>query len=355
VTVSDEAKLSPAIAGHGAAHLPAVTVDSYNVELRDDDGFVGDRANKKAFRTILDDWRKKIRETGEDPFGDEPSEEITHSKLDDVLTKQGPEAAGLVQSAIEDYAQELVHVTRRFLKLKGWRDAERLLIGGGMRARRYGELAIGRATVLLKSEGVELDVVPIRHDPNEAGLIGAVQLAPAWVFKGHEAILAIDIGGTNMRAGLVELNLKQAKDLSKASVAEIKLWRHADDKPKRTEAIDNLVEMLQALIARAGKDKVKLAPFIGIGCPGKIEPDGSIDRGAQNLPGKWTSPQFNLPAEIRQAIATIGDDETAIVMHNDAVLQGLSEVPFMRDVERWGVFTIGTGLGNALFTTRPKD
>jgi predicted NBD/HSP70 family sugar kinase len=43
------------------------------------------------------------------------------------------------------------------------------------------------------------------------------------------------------------------------------------------------------------------------------------------------------------------------VMHNDAVVQGLSEVPFMQDVAKWMVFTIGTGLGNALFTNRRPD
>jgi hypothetical protein len=42
-------------------------------------------------------------------------------------------------------------------------------------------------------------------------------------------------------------------------------------------------------------------------------------------------------------------------MHNDGVVQGLSEVPFMQDVDRWGVLTIGTGLGNARFTNRKKD
>jgi len=41
-------------------------------------------------------------------------------------------------------------------------------------------------------------------------------------------------------------------------------------------------------------------------------------------------------------------------MHNDAVVQGLSEVPFMKDVETWAVFTIGTGLGNALFVNRDQ-
>ena len=42
-------------------------------------------------------------------------------------------------------------------------------------------------------------------------------------------------------------------------------------------------------------------------------------------------------------------------MHNDGVAQGLSEVPFMQEVDRWGVLTIGTGLGNARFTNRRKD
>jgi hypothetical protein len=42
-------------------------------------------------------------------------------------------------------------------------------------------------------------------------------------------------------------------------------------------------------------------------------------------------------------------------MHNDAVVQGLSEVPNMQDVARWGVLTIGTGLGNARFTNRAAE
>jgi hypothetical protein len=77
-----------------------------------------------------------------------------------------------------------------------------------------------------------------------------------------------------------------------------------------------------------------------------------IEKGAQNLPGNWESKSFNLPASLHEAIPTIGDHETAVIMHNDAVVQGLSEVPFMQDVEHWGVLTIGTGLGNARFTSR---
>jgi hypothetical protein len=37
---------------HGALRLPAVEVDSYNLELRDDGGFVGDRVSKKAFYAL---------------------------------------------------------------------------------------------------------------------------------------------------------------------------------------------------------------------------------------------------------------------------------------------------------------
>ena len=49
---------------------------------------------------------------------------------------------------------------------------------------------------------------------------------------------------------------------------------------------------------------------------------------------------------------SVGDHETMVVMHNDAVVQGLSELPFVKDRTHWGVLTIGTGLGNARFTNR---
>ena len=56
-----------------------------------------------------------------------------------------------------------------------------------------------------------------------------------------------------------------------------------------------------------------------------------------------------------EGIPEIGEHDTAVLMHNDGVVQGLSEIPFMQDVERWGVLTIGTGLGNARFTNRRKE
>ena len=340
------------IAGHGATRLPSVDVDSFNIELKDEDGFLGDRASKAAFRKILDSWRKPLRQTGEDPFGDEPSDKISKKALDAVLAGEDAGASAVVHSAIEDFAQELAYVTRRFLKTKAWDGTERIIVGGGFRESRMGELAIARTEIILRSEDFDIDLVPIRFHPDDAGLIGTLHLAPSWIFEAHDSILAVDIGGTNIRCGVVETNWKKAKDLSKAAVWTSELWRHADDEPTREGAVKRLVKMLKTLIADAEKNGLKLAPFIGVSCPGVINEDGSIAKGAQNLPGNWESSKFNLPASLIDGIPSIGDHDTAVVMHNDGVTQGLSEVPFMQDVEHWGVLTIGTGLGNARFTNR---
>jgi len=350
--MAEDTITTTAIAGHGATRLPSVDVDSFNIELKDEEGFLGDRASKGAFRRIFDRWRKPLRKSGEDPFGDEPSEEISKKTLDDILVGDDVEASAVVHSAIEEFAQELAYVTRRFLKTKAWAKTERIVVGGGFRESRLGELAIARTDIMLKSDDLKVDLVPIRFHPDDAGLIGTLHLAPSWIFEAHDSILAVDIGGTNIRCGVVETNWKKAKDLSKAAVWKSELWRHADDEPTREGAIKRLVKMLKGLITQAEAEGLKLAPFIGVSCPGVINEDGSIEKGAQNLPGNWESSKFNLPASLIEGIPQIGDHDTAVVMHNDGVTQGLAEVPFMQDVERWGVLTIGTGLGNARFTNR---
>jgi predicted NBD/HSP70 family sugar kinase len=343
------------IARHGATRLPSVEVDSFNVELKDDDGFLGDRASKRAFRKILDTLRKPLKKNGDDPLGNKSAREIAKSELDEALLGNDIGAAALVHGAIEEFAGELAYVTGRFLKTKAWADTERIVVGGGFRQSRVGELAIARTDIILKAEDFKVDLVPIRFHPDDAGLIGTLHLAPSWIFEGYDGILAVDIGGTNIRCGVVETRWKKAPDLSKAEVWKSELWRHADDEPTREGAVKRLVRMLKDLIAATDAEGHKLAPFIGIACPGVINADGSIEKGAQNLPGNWESSKFNLPASLVEAIPVIGDHDTAVLMHNDGVVQGLSEVPFMQDVERWGVLTIGTGLGNARFTNRKKD
>ena len=336
---------------HGGSRLPSVDVLGCKVELSDDEGFVGDRASKGAFRHFIENWRKPLRKIGEDPFGDIPSGKLAKKKLDELLVRGEPEAAGVIQSAIESFAQEFAGVIERFLKLKQWKDVERIVVGGGFSNSRVGELAIGRASVILKAEKIKTEISIIRNEPDDAALIGAAHLVPGWMFEAHDAILAVDIGGTNIRTGVVRVNLDQAPDLAKAKVWKYELWRYCDEKLSREETVEGLVRMLKRLINRAKRSNLKLAPFIGIGCPGKIEADGSIESGGQNLPGNWESNRFNLPKQLAEAIPHLGEHET-IVMHNDAVVQGLSEVPFMKDVLPWAIFTIGTGLGNALFNNR---
>jgi predicted NBD/HSP70 family sugar kinase len=342
----------PSLLAHGAEQLSLVSIDAYNAELRSSTGFVGDRASKRAFQTILDDWRERVSQMGEDPFGETPSDELSKKQLDKVLAQGDAEAAGVIHGAIEEFAQEFALVIRRFLKLKNWKDTERIVVGGGLRQSRIGELAIGRTAVILKASGYEIDIKPIRHPSDHAGLIGSVHLVPAWILAGHDSILAVDIGGSNIRVGIVELKNKKKADFSEAEVGRFELWRHAEDDPKRDDAVARLIDMLNDLLKRGTKDGLKLAPFIGIGCPGVIRPDGTIARGGQNLPGNWETKSFNLPHLLREAIPKISDHDTVIVMHNDAVVQGLSETPFMQDVKHWGVLTIGTGLGNARFTNR---
>lgn len=338
---------------HGAAELPSVVVTSYNLEVRDEDGFVGDKASRSAFVEHLDELRRQLDRSGSDPLKGE-SAEISKKVLDSLLKDGDPHEAALVLSAIERFAQSLAFVIRRFARLKAWAEVERIVVGGGFRDSRIGELAIARAAIILHTDEHEIDLVPVSHHPDEAGLVGSAHLAPKWIFEAYDSLVAVDIGGSNIRAGIVELRQDKAADLSKARVWTSELWRHAEEEPSRDEAIKRLGKMIKEQLKEAKKEGLRVAPFIGVGCPGLIEPDGTIDRGAQNLPGNWESSRFNLVESIRELVPEIGGHETVVAMHNDAVIQGLSEMPAMQDVEHWAVLTIGTGLGNASYRNRAR-
>lgn len=340
---------------HGAVELPHVTVESYNLELRNKDGFIGDKANKSAFRDRIEDWRRRIRKKSDDPLGKVSADELSKKDIDGMLADKYSEAAALIHLAIDDFARDLASVICRFSDDDTWKGTERIVVGGGFKDSHAGALAIARTSILVKAEGLKIDMMPIDHHPDEAGLLGAIHLMPPWMLKGHDAILAVDIGGTNIRVGVVKLNQDQKEDFSRARVWRSELWRHADDEPKRRATIDNLVKMLEKQVNKARRAKLALAPVIGIGCPGIIAADGSIARGGQNLPGgNWESSHFNLPEALSKAIPRIGEETTFIIMHNDAVVQGLSELPRMKDVESWAALTIGTGLGNVHFSNREQ-
>jgi predicted NBD/HSP70 family sugar kinase len=228
---------------------------------------------------------------------------------------------------------------------------ESIVLGGGLPESRFGTLAIRRAGRLLANDDAAVELHVLEHDADEGGLLGWVALLPETASAAHDAFLAVDIGGTNLRVGLVEHGLREAPDGSAACVVERMQWRHAQDDPARDEAVARMAGMLNGLAAQARTLRIRLAPFVGIACPGEMRPDGSIVQGAQNLPGHWEAP-FNLPRALGGHLDRIGDAPMQVVMHNDAVVQGLSERNRMRGVKRWGVMTIGTGLGNASYTNQ---
>jgi len=339
----------PTLPRHGALQLPGLSIDSYNLTIQDPESedFVGDRASQTAFRDLLDQARKQ--RTRKDPFGKERSDEVGKKAIDLVLVGGDPDAAHLVHIAVEQYAQRLAQVVRCFLAQPEWDGVEEIVLGGGLPESKTGGLAIRRAMRLLKHTRAGADLHILQHDADEAGLLGWVHLLPETARKGHDAFLAVDVGGTNLRCGIVEHRLGESDDGDKARVIEHMRWRHADDEPNRDEAVIRLAGMLNGLAAQARTLGIRLAPFVGIACPGQIQDDGSILHGAQNLPGDWEAP-FNLPQALSERLDRIGGARVAAVMHNDAVVQGLSERVRMRKARRWGVFTIGTGLGNASYT-----
>jgi len=327
--------LTPSFAAHGAARLPAVDVISYALDTgRDDDDLRAD-GNKDAVRVGLERLRKPLRKQGEDPFGEQASEDIGKKELDAILTDGDPEAAGILHGAVEDVSQTLARTLARLLKVKSWRDVDRAVIGG-MRANRVRELIVGRADMILKARNIDIRLSPLSHASNEAGLIGAVHLVPSWMFKSYDALLAVDIGPTGMCAGIVAHHLKRAANLAKASVEKAEVWEYPDDRAGRDEALKHLGGMLRKLIGRAEEKKIRLAPLIGVGCPARIDEAGTIEACTPMLPRSWSGRHFNLPSALREAVPTIGEHDTAVVLHNRAVVQGLSELPFIQYAERWG-------------------
>lgn len=338
---------------HGAVHLPALDVISYNLELRARGKFIGDMASRAAFSKRMDAWRAIARKRGKDPFGRTATAELSKKKLNRALQHGDADAAGIIQSAIDDFAHAFVEVIKRFRR-HAWQHIDHIVVGGGFRDGRLGELAIGRAQSLLGEQGLPIELHPIRHHPDEAGLVGVVHLVPTWMLRGFQSMLAIDIGGSNIRCGLVKFKINGKGVIRNASVAYASQWHHRDDDASRRDIINELVDMLQSALAAARKQRVSVSPIVGIGCPGRIEIDGSITRGTQNLPGDWDGPKFHLPSVIGNRLGRIGEHRPVVIMHNDAVIQGLSALPVMRDAAQWGVLTIGTGLGNAAFAQPAK-
>ncbi|WP_045835837.1 ROK family protein [Hyphomicrobium sp. 99] len=336
---------------HGMSLLQGVRIDCYNSMLRDGDGFLGDRANKGAFQERIREWRAIFGRASEDPLSALPTEgPIPKSELDVLLLTGNFKERAVIHSAIDDFAGAFVSVVQSFLELKEWSGTERIVVGGGFIDSVIGKLAIGRAQAILFSRGPAPDLRIISNHPDEAGLVGAAYMLPAEMLKEFNAFLAIDIGGTNVRCGIVKYKLYKDGSVEKTKARSVNLWRHGDEDVSRNDIVARITLSLLELEKRAAKSRLRLAPFVCAGCPGLIGPDGSIRSGTQNLPGNWDGDEFHLGEALEAEVPQIAGNKTEVIIHNDAVIQGLSERPAMRDCRNWAVLTIGTGLGNAHFS-----
>ena len=109
----------------------------------------------------------------------------------------------------------------------------------------------------------------------------------------------------------------------------------------------------EKLVDAAKARSSRLAPFVAVGCPGLITRDGTIEKGAQNLPGNWEDHDFSLPAELARQLPLIDGHEPLFVIHNDAVVQGLSEAATCRTSSRWGVSPSAPGSATPASPTGP--
>lgn len=333
---------------HGAAEVHGARIISYNLEIRKGDDWIGDQASRLAFWTIFEDIRRQARAIGFDPFKS-PTADVSKKEFDQLLRSKDVRLQTFANSVIEQFAQQLVEVISRFLAVKKWQNTELIVFGGGLMSSRAGEMIIARAAFQLAAKDVKIALRRTTADPDIAGLTGAADLFPPWMLKGYDGMLAVDIGGTNIRTAI--LKLKKA-DQGKVDVRIFKklVWKQDKSSRSREAAVNRLIRSLARLIKDAAASDMNLAPVVGIACPGIIERDGSIRRGDQNLPGDWTSDSFNLSAAIIKKIPKLDGHDLQVVLHNDAVVQGLSEKSHLGDIKNWAVLTIGTGLGNAKFS-----
>lgn len=324
-----------------------IRISGYGAKLPDPDKkgcFLGDRVSGRAFVKLFKKRCKKCNI--------ELDKDISEGAIDNLLEEGDAADERVVRDVAVEFGERLAEVIRLFLKWSYWRNTEAIVIGGGMASRHVGGIAIHAAQARLMKSHPGLELHRIHHHPNEAGLVGSVHLIPPSRIAGKDGLLAIDIGGSKVRAGIVEFGQRKSGLLADARVWRVEVWKHAKARATRRKVVEKMAEMLCSLIEEGDKAKFRLSPLIRIGVPGEIDKDGYILSGAHNLPGDWEDERFNLPLELSAKLPKIDGEPVSVSIHNDAVVQGLAEFPFMRNFKRWGILTIGSGLGNAHFVNR---
>lgn len=146
----------------------------------------------------------------------------------------------------------------------------------------------------------------------------------------NKAFIGIDLGGTNMRAALV--------DTSGSILEQIKVSTEISQGAE--QATENLLEMCRRLMEQAASGQLQVEA-IGMGVAGKIDPQNNVVVFSPNLPA-----MDKFPLGVRMAEAL----RIPVTMENDANVYGLGEnwVGSAQDLSNWVGLTLGTGVGGAL-------
>ena len=137
--------------------------------------------------------------------------------------------------------------------------------------------------------------------------------------------IGIDLGGTNIKGGIVD---EQGKILRELSVKTGSARGYADVK-------NDLLALIKELLLHAPEEQA-----IGIGIPGILSADGSTVASCPNLGWKNVDLKKDLEAELTQAVQLV----------NDATAAGIAEAAFGSTAGRESsmMITLGTGVGGGL-------
>jgi glucokinase len=143
--------------------------------------------------------------------------------------------------------------------------------------------------------------------------------------------IGIDIGGTNLK-GVV---------MDKAGETRHLVRIPTEAEKGGTRLLENILSMVEGLIAKNGKDGTIVG--VGIGTPGFVDTEGTVIGGAKNLPG-WEGTNLYIPIRKRFGLlASAGNDVTVGTLAEWRYGAGLG-------VQNVVCFMLGTGIGGGIVT-----
>jgi len=142
--------------------------------------------------------------------------------------------------------------------------------------------------------------------------------------------LGLDLGGTNIKAGVVD---ELARIVSKGSVPA-----EAAEGPERV--VYNMVRVGREAVEKAALTMAEITA-IGIGSPGPLSVERGVIHNSPNLPGF-----VNFPLRDRVAASL----DAKAVLHNDANAAAFGEYwsGAGREMQHMVMFTLGTGIGGGV-------